>query len=367
MGHLRVPLYTETAEPFAALHRGPDGRPAANGETDVPFTLLIPRSVADGVAPARVLQFGHGFFGGRDEIEGGFVREMSDRLGLVVAAVDWWGMSTPDVAKVGEALVIDPSEGLRFTDRVHQGMVNFIALTYALKGPLATDASIQIDGHAAFDPSEIYFYGISQGHILGGTYVALSPHVRRAVLGVGGASFGLMMSRAVPFSRFLTLVRVGIDDPLDVQKFIALVSPVMDRIDPITYAPHLLHDPFPGSPADRRVLMHTGIGDTSVPNLASHLHARTLGLGLVQPAPRAIPGLDPLALPPEGADVSAVVEIDFGIQPDPTLTSRIPSEESCVHEAVRRLDAIQDQTDLFWRPDGVVAPPCDGVCTFTCD
>ncbi len=365
-GRLRVPLYMESAEPFATLHRGPDGRPAANGEADVEFTLLIPRSVADGAAPARVLQFGHGFFGGRAEIEGGFVREMSDRLGLVVAAVDWWGMSTPDAAKVSEALIIAPSDALRFTDRVHQGMVNFIALTYALRGPLATDASTQVQGRAAFDPAEVYFYGISQGHILGGTYMALSPHVRRAVLGVGGASFGFMMSRAVPFSRFLTLVRVGINDPLDVQKFIALVSPVMDRIDPITYAPHVLDDPYPDSPDGRRILMHIGIGDTSVPNLASQLHARALGLGHVQPAPRPIAGLEPLALPPEGADVSAVVEVDFGIDPDPTLRSFIPREENCVHEGVRRLDTIQVQTDAFWRPDGVVAPPCDGPCVSAC-
>jgi hypothetical protein len=239
-------------------------------------------------------------------------------------------------------------------------------MTYALQGPLAVDASTQIDGHGAYDPNDVYFYGISQGHILGGTYVALSPFVRRAVLGVGGASFTLMMSRARPFSTFLQLLRVGISDPLDLQKFIAMVSPTLDRIDPITYAPHVLADPYPDSPPNRRVLLLDGLGDTQVPNLATHLHARALGLQLLSPGPREVVGLDPVEVPPEGADLSALMEVDFGVDPDPTLQSRIPADETCVHEGLRRLDFIQDQTDRFWRPDGVVVQPCTGACRTTC-
>jgi hypothetical protein len=33
-----------------------------------------------------------------------------------------------------------------------------------------------------------------------------------------------------------------------------------------------------------------------------------------------------------------------------------------VHEGIRRLDAAQEQIDLFLRPDGRVMATCDGAC-----
>lgn len=370
VGRITAPSYVAPAEGVAALHRGPDGRPAHAGEREVTFVALIPQSVAEGARQgeaARVLQYGHGFFGSRDEAETGWLRQMAHERGFVVIAADWAGMNTRDSVDVVTALVTDANEALRFTDEVHQGMVELIAVTYALRGPLLAEAAFRVADRPVYDPERVYFLGISQGHILGGTYVAVSPHIRRAVLNVGGASFSFMMSRASPFGRFLGLIGTQIADPLDIQKFIALVPTVMDRIDPITYAPRILADPFPGAPPDRRVLMHAGIADTQVPNLATHLHARAMGLELLAPAPRPIPALPVVEPPAEGADVSALMEVDFGVDPDPTIEARIPERENCVHEKVRRLAPVQDQIDRFLRPDGVIVHPCDGPCRSTCD
>ncbi len=67
-GTIRVPLFMESAEPDAWLHRDVNGNVVPNGETEVEFTILIPRSLADrapGDPPGRLLQQGHGFFGTR--------------------------------------------------------------------------------------------------------------------------------------------------------------------------------------------------------------------------------------------------------------------------------------------------------------
>jgi hypothetical protein len=362
-GTLQVPLFLDKEGPGGKLTRDPQGRPVAQGVAEVPFLMLIPRSVweAQGpVQPARLLQFGHGFFGSREEIADNFIHEMADELGMVVLAVDWWGMSGEDVVQVAQTLQAEPREVLRFGDRVHQAMVNQLAVSFAARGPLLEAAEVQREGVAVYDPAQLYFMGLSQGHILGGVYLSLSPHVERGVLGVGGASFTLMMSRAKPFEPFLLVLGVHLKTPLDVQKWTALAQTGFDRFDPLTYAPWVREGGFPDTPARREVLLQIGVGDTQVPNLASHLHGRALGVPLLAPAPRDPGGFgEPVAAPWEG---SALVEFDFGKTPPPDLEARAAREGNEVHEGVRRLGAAVEQLDAFLRPEGQARHLCDGVC-----
>lgn len=358
---LEVPLFTETPTVGASLRRGPDGRPVAQGTARVPLLALLPRSLADDPStPGRFLQFGHGFFGVREEIADNFVFEFADRFRFVVAAVDWWGMSAADSPDVIGQIINDPPRSLRFIDRVHQGMANFIALSYAANTTLRALPALQLDGAPAFDASEVYFYGISQGGILGGTYLALAPKVSRGVLSVGGAGFGMLMHRARPFIPFMNVIASRYPDALDQQKFVALAQGSLDRIDPMSYAPHLVTDLYPGSPAARSVLMQLGVGDSQVPNLGHHAMARTLDLPLLNPAPRAVLGVRTVDGPVDG---SALVEFGFGLpEPVPGTFADFPAEGNAAHEGVRRSDAGQRQIDGFLRPDGRIEHTCDGPC-----
>jgi len=76
-----------------------------------------------------------------------------------------------------------------------------------------------------------------------------------------------------------------------VQSYVAMMQRALDGIDPISYAPYVLASPLPGSPADRRVLLQIGLGDPAVPNVASFLHARALGIPLATPSPAPVFGL----------------------------------------------------------------------------
>jgi hypothetical protein len=360
-GTLRVPLFMEGPQPGALLARDSAGRVRRNGDVEVPFTLQVPRSVWDQrEAPARFIQYGHGFFGSQAEADGSFVRPFIQATKSVVMTVDWWGMSNADAPGVLQAMATNPSQTMRFTDRVHQGMANQLAVTYAARTTLAALAELRDADGLVYDPDQTYFYGISQGHILGGTYVALSPHVERAVLSVGGADFSLMMFRARPFSLFLNSIIQTVPDTLDQQKFAALTQTGFDRVDPITYAPHVLTSPYPGAPASRRVLAQYGLGDAQVPNVATELHARALGLTQQLPATWRVPQLPAQ----EGAIAgSALVQFDFGLpQPLPGTVADLPAQDNAVHEGVRRDDEGRAQVDLFLRPDGQVEATCSGVC-----
>ena len=358
---LTVPRFVQSDEAGAMLVRGPDGRPTQNGSAQVPATVWIPRSVLQdsaGALPRRVLQFGHGFFGDRSEA-GGFGVNIGAKYGFVVAAVDWWGMSVPDRKALITGILQDPGNAIDFVDRLHQGMVNQMALTEALATTLAKLPALQdAAGKPLYDPQHVAFYGISQGHILGSTYVALAPKIERAVLAVGGVGFGLMMSRAAPFGPFLgmfDLSTAAIDGSFDLT---LLLQTVLDRVDPVCWTEQLLAPTLPGGPTQRRILQHVAVADTSVPNLASHLQARALGLSQLGPAPRPIWGVPIQEGPIDG---SAFVAWDFGYE-QPDLLAMPNAHENPVHNDQRGLAASMLQAERFLRPDGKIESTCDGVC-----
>ena len=362
-GTIEVPLYTEENLPGARLRRDAQGRVVAEGSVEVPFTMQIPRSVAEGTAellPARVLQFGHGFFGSRAEADSSFPRDFANETGMVLVATDWWGMSEDDIGEVMNTMYNTPSATFSFAERLHQGMANYIALGYAVRSTLAESEVSAIDGQLVYDPEELYFYGISQGHILGGTFMALTPHIERATLSSGGSTFSFMMFRSFQFNAFLMVITQLFPDPLAVQKYIAMCQTALDRIDPTTWAPRVLSNTLPDGPESRGVLMQIGIGDSSVPNLSAHLHARAMGISLLQPAPRQVPALPDAQAPFDG---SALVEFDYGLEPPLPGDLAVPSAQRTeIHDLTRRSAAGKRQIDAFFRTDGLVENFCEGPC-----
>ncbi|MBI3184439.1 MAG: hypothetical protein HYZ28_20075 [Myxococcales bacterium] len=378
-GTVEAPLFLDDPGSGGRLIRGGDGRVEQSGTAAVPFLALVPVAVRDQFGPGRPLAYGHGFFGGRDEIEGNdSVTAIANRLGAVVFSIDWWGMSRVDLLALADAALARPFEVAAFTDRVHQAMANWLAMTSAIRGPLreepafrrpaspgapgvSTDASGQSNaGHTLLEPGAPYFLGISQGHILGGTLAALNPDFRRICLNVGGAGLTHMMFRARPFVDLVSILEKGNKDPLEQQKFAATLQVHLDRIDPGFWASRVLAEPLPGSPSDRRLLLQVGLGDTEVPNLGSFLHARLLGVPVLTPSPSQVYGLYEVPSPHQG---SAMELFDFGIDLDAAYRSAWPPEsENPVHEGVRRLDAAIEQMDLFFRPEGRIVRTCAGVC-----
>ena len=355
-GTVSAPFFLDREGPGGRMNRDARGKPIADGSVKVPFTIQIPESVNESASPgtAPLLQFGHGFFQTQGEIEGDAVRRISAENGLVVMAADWWGLSEPDMVPMLEIIAKDPQEGLGFIDRLHQSFVNFMALTYAAKGPFLTEKALNIENTPCFDPEKIYYYGLSMGHIFGGTYVALSPHINRAALVSGGAGLSLITAFASPFEAFDLLLSNAMEGPAGSARFVAVALSAFDRVDALSYSGNMIHETFEGSPESRDILQQIGTGDPVVPNITSHVHARALGIPIMSPTNRDIFAIEQSPAPIQG---SAAVEYDF-IDPE---TGEVPDGVN-VHEATRRLPASIQQLGSFFQPKGLILNTCDGAC-----
>lgn len=365
-GTVTGPLFLTEASPEGALFRDGSGQVAQNGNITFAFTAMIPVSVQNQTEPGRVVGFGHGFFGGQGEVESQKMRIIANRLSAVLFAIDWFGMTTQDGLLTGSRIVQEPSRTLFFAEGVHQGMANWLTMGAAIRGVLLEEEAFlrpqggPAEGQPLYQTEPMSFLGISQGHILGGTLAALSPDFSRFCLNVGGAGFTHMMFRARPFDPFLRLLEGSLSDPLDQQKFTASLQEQFDRFDPSTYAPFVLQNPLPQSPPDRRVLLQIGLGDRSVPNLGSFLHARLLGIPELSPNPFPVFGLGTVEAPFSG---SALALYDFGIDlVDAYAVADPGGEDNEVHESVRLLEAALAQMDAFFQTDSVIINACQGIC-----
>ena len=365
-GTITGPLFLDQAGVGGRLFRGPDGQVAQNGTTTFPFTVNVPNAVRDRFEPGRALAVGHGFFGGRTELDGNGAKTIAEHLAAVEFGLDWWGMSKEDIGRATLTLGEDPAHGTDFAERVHQAMANWLVTTSAIRGPLtkvpelmrpAEGPGVVIGaggasnaGQPVYDPSFVGYFGASQGHILGGTLAALNPDFSRVVLNVGGGGFTHMMPRSSNFGPFSLVLDVTFEDALIVQAYIAMFQRAIDRIDPVTYAPLVVTD-------ERRVLVQTGLGDAQVPNAGSFLHARALRVKQTIPAPASVFGLEPTNDP----NASALTLFDFGIDTSGSAKP-FPLDQNGVHEGVRVNPAALREMDEFLRPGGTIVHPCDGPC-----
>ena len=354
------PLFMTADEPGALLARGEDGQVVQSGTASFPFLVQIPASLREEQDPGAALAYGHGFFGSTDELEGMSTQMISGELGAVLFGIDWVGMSSDDLASVLLDLSGEPARTVEFGERVHQAMANWLVFAAAIQGPLAEAPELQREGgELIYAPEPLTFLGISQGHILGGTMAALNPRIERIALSVGGAGFTHLMLRANAFEAFLVILDGLLEDPIDIQLFVASLQTAFDRFDPASYA-HLYAEPLPDVPADRPMLMHMGLGDIAVPNLGTLLHARLLGLSVTEPSPVDPFGLEPATPPLEGG--RALTIWDFGLDTAAIYQDPIPpSGENVVHEGVRvQPGAIAQLRELL--ATGTIIHPCQGPC-----
>lgn len=341
-----------------ALHRDGQGRVTQKATTKVAFTAVVPSVLRDEPGPGVALGYGHGSFGSRDEILDGHPRRMASESRSVMFSTDWVGMARLDAVKVLGDIGSEPSQALAFADRVPQGMSNWMVLAEAIAGPLRKLPAFQSDeGEALYGQEASRFLGVSQGHLLGGVLAAVHPKLSRVALSSGGSGFSHMLSRSRPLSLFF--FPLDIADEYDRRRFEATLQPYFDRIDGAFWARRVLAEPLPEA-VERRVLLQIGLGDVEVPNIGALLHARTLGIPLLDPSPLPVPLLQSVASPTKG---SALALFDMGVDLRHVYEQAQPADdENAVHLGMRNLRGAVDQLVAFFGPDDEIASFCDGAC-----
>lgn len=353
-GTFEVPLFVDQPGPNAVLNVGADGLPQAVGTYDFDYELLIPmRALSE---PVQLLHYGHGLLGTRVEIERDEFLELCENHGWAIFSTDWIGLAQADQAFIGVILQsgeIEDFDGM--FARLQQAVVNALVLDRVVANGIAADPMFA----DALDPSQLSYYGISLGGIMGGLYMSVTPDATRGGLEVMGTPFSLLLGRSAQFDAFFDIAKSTYSDPRDIQKVLGLVQILWDRVEPNGFLPHLRDQPLADTPA-HEVLMRAAVGDHSVPTVGAHVMARSLGVPHVDSGVRDVYGLEKVAEPPPG---SAYIEYDFGLPPEPVCA--LP-QRACAdpHGAIRVLPEAAEQLDHFLRT-GEVRNFCPGgVCKY---
>jgi hypothetical protein len=361
-----------------------DGMPVQNPvPTEARVLCNIPRrAFARGAAPLRPSLYGHGLLGSAHEVDAHNVREMSQRHGMLYCATDWFGMAAGDIPNA-LTILADVSRFPSLVDRMQQGILNQLVVgrTLIASGGLSTAAPFRVGGRSVIDTRALFYDGNSQGGIYGGTTTAVSPDVRRAVIGVPGMTFSVLMPRSADFIAapgqfgLATPLELAYPSPADRLAILDLLQMLWDRADPNGYAAHLTDHPLPDTPS-HQVLMQVAFGDHQVANVTADTEARTAGIPVVWPALEAgrsrdrVPYWDIPHLTRFPSTGSAMVIFDSGPvrrehgeqvgvgPPPPTNVPDSAGEDP--HEDPRAARCGQDQKSAFLLRDGTVTAPCAG-------
>src|SRR5262249_10626623 len=148
--------------------------------------------------------YGHGLLGDESEINAGNVQHMTNDHNMAYCATRWIGLAEDDVPNVITVLT-DLSRFPTIADRLQQGVLNTLWLGRLMRLPqgLGSDPAFQgPQGQPLLDTSELYYDGNSQGGIMGGIATAVSQEWTRAVLGVPGEDYSILLPRSTDYSSF---------------------------------------------------------------------------------------------------------------------------------------------------------------------
>ena len=372
-GTYQVPLYlTDDGVPGSRLTQGPGGLPERVADDfTASFVCIVPPSVLapDGsVSPGRVAVYGHGLLGNNEQVANSYVRDTADELGFVFCGTNWIGMSSEDIPNAIEILG-DLGRFPSLPDRSQQGILNTLYLGRLMihDEGLGTDPAFWGTGNEpVLDTAELYFDGNSQGAIMGGAATAVAQDWTRAVLGVGGMNYSVLLNRSIDFDTYAEILVPAYPDPIDRTIAYALIQMLWDRAETNGYAQHLTDDPYPDTP-EHAVLLQIAFGDHQVANVTSDTMARTIGACAYQPAlaPERSPDVEPLwgipafdELPSDAC--SAIVYFDSGT-PAPPITNTPPRLGADPHGDPRRDAAAKRQKSDFLRPNGSITDVCAGA------
>jgi hypothetical protein len=358
IGTFQVPWYlTDTTSLTATLHADASGKPVMNGLGTANFVIDIPQCANTATGPLPVMVFGHGLFGtAPDELATNYQKQIGNYLCMVQIGTDWLGLSRIDFTTIASNVLPDFNRINIVTDRLQQAHVNAQVLTRLFFTAMKSDPALKIGGTPVTDGSELYYYGISNGGIQGGTYMALSEDVPRGVLNVPGSEWSLLIQRSTDFSNLQQILDVEYQDPLDQQILLVLLQPEWDFTDPAGFAPHLLGSPLPSAPV-KQILVQEAIHDAQVTNVSTRVLARTMGLaGIDLEVP--VFGITQVAAPQS----SAYTQWDVTPTPVPPDANESAPTDNGAHGEIRKLVDLEAQIKAFLAPTGQVMQTCASTC-----
>ncbi len=348
-GEFDAPLFlsAKTASPGVKLLRGADGKPMPNGLYKVPFTAIVPQCALTSATPVPILIYGHGLLGDATQTASSGTKNAATEACMVAIGTDMRGMSDIDVPNVALALNDANNGGLIF-DVLVQGMINHVALVQVARGPMATALFAKTGGGSLVDPSRVYYYGISQGGIMGTTVCGIDPVINRCVLQVGAINYSLLLERSRDWPTYRTTLNGAYPDPMDDTLVVNLMQQQWDRTEATSVVDTIVPHTFPGTP-QKHVFMQMAIADDEVSNIATEMQVRTMKIPVLTPSPYLPFGVESSAGPvPNG-----LVIYDFGLGSTIPRGNEAPPDNN-VHSSIRNKKATTDMMKHFYETGEVL-------------
>jgi hypothetical protein len=209
----------------------------------------------------------------------------------------------------------------------------------------------------------------------------MAPDFTRAVLGVPGINFSVLLTRSSNWDTYGAVFNPAYTTVADRPLVLSLINLLWDRGEGDGWAHHVTTAPPPGTPA-HRVLLHAAVGDFQVTTYQADVLARTIGASAHKPA--YFPGRSLERVPVYGIPAitqnpfpgSAIVYWDNGPTlpdksagngPEP-LENTPPRDGKDPHDGPRTTPAAREQKAQFLLTGNVVdvcgGQPCKGSGEF---
>ncbi len=363
-GTLDAPLFLTNGGAVGVgttIARDAEGLPAVQGFYQIPFTAIVPTCAYTSLTPVGMVIYGHGLLGDSTETSDGDQQNTSTALCMVFVGTDMRGMSQQDTAAVARALN-DATHADEVMEVLEQGLVNHVTLVRAMRTTFATQLFVDPtqNNKSLVDPTAVYYYGLSQGGILGTSVMAYEPTVTRAVLGVGAANYSMLLDRSADWPQYRLILQGGYADALDDTMIISLCQMRWDKTEGSGIANTVLAG-APTAPVAKQLLMQVALSDEQVPNIGSYWQARTMGISVVGPTPTTPWGLT-VTPTPLAAGSSAMIIMDGGAPPAPATNIPAAQQSPSMHDLTRTQAATRRQMHDFYTM-GQIVNECAGACT----
>ena len=357
-GQVEVPWFLDENDRLVV---DDDGRPQIQETRNAPFMITIPRSVNE---TRPVVLFGHGFFSAIEEPTWGNLFNGLDQWQMSAVTTRFFGFAEVDLTKALAALAGDTLDGMiGIIDLQRQSQANFTVVHNLISQHLATKVEVDFgDGpFRPLDAEQIPYMGISNGGTQGLVMMSTSPVLTRGALVVPGGGWSHMLQRAAQWKSLGLVFSRRYDSDAELQLAMSLLQLVFDPVDSLNFVEHLIHDRFPGLPAEPDVLLVEARNDSQVANLVTRWVAGTAQIPLITPAVDPVWNLPTEELSQGDAlSTSYGYEIyDLGVADNPP--GNIAADENGVHDQVRLLPEYRQQMGLFLE-EGRIERTCDGPC-----
>lgn len=309
-------------------------QPHVDGTTTPPAVrLLIRGTIPKGTMPAGgwpVVIYGHGLGGKNDD-----VYEWGDKIAPHGFAMV--GITAAEHIPRGEVITFfdwDSMPGTResFRQTTADQLQMLRALRDAKNAGLAPYTNLNLQ--------EVSYFGISLGGIMGSSFLALAPDVKRGALVVPGGHLSYeLYAEEVATSYLWPFIsnRSGLQptDPTWIpflKNFEHLIQIGLDAGDPLNYAPHVVTpgNQLPGVSGSRPILMHESEGDNWVPNVANEALREALGIPVLTAPVTDGAGVSGMWLYREADFAAAYPEI-VGTEPHGYISRLCEAQEQIWH------------------------------------